>query len=393
MKKKNQILKKGFLMLFLLTAFVSVQIFNPVQTMAQSIFADKPKSDPNDDEKLCFGDKAPLKNDKYCEFYRQYKDNETTNPPVAAQYRNKMLYNVREQLDKYYDDYKNGRKVKTRWFQTILDILGIGLAFTGTVAGGERVKTVIGAVSGSFQAGRNSINDRFQLLQQQILINKMNSNRLEKWTEIVDRMDENVTDFPWENARVLLQQYFIRGNFEDALDSLVDETGNEVTDAQEKLDRAVLGATKKGELENKTKNFNDYILPRLSKAKELEAKIKKTEKERDEAATDAIRTQKIAELDSLNNQKTNLLKNYQAIATAIVVSGDFPAIDEKFKKKFANSPNVLQKFNTLTANIKNNSLLSAEDYDQFYLFISGMVGDDEALNTNFLKILEANKLQ
>lgn len=385
-----QKLKKTIFLLFWLIVVYSVTLFTPLRLNAQSIYSDNPKSYRKDDTKICGGEEGRI-NEKFCVYYRGYRDNETTNPQQALIYRNNMLYVLKREIDDYYEDYKIGREKKTKWFQTVLDILGIGLAFSGTVVRGERAKTVIGAVTGSFLAGRDSVNERFQLLQVKILTNKMESNRLEKWAEILGFMKRGIDEFPWDSAREHLQQYAFRGTYENALNSLVDETGAEVTAARNEV--RVLGEVKQGVFELKIKNFDDYIKPRKVKADELDNKIEKVQKEIDNASSDDIRTAKTSELETLKTQQTNLLKNYQTIVKAILASGDFAVIEENFRDIFKNSPNVLNKFNTLLANIKNDSLLSAKDYDQFLLFINGIVGEDSALNNNFLTILEANKLQ
>jgi hypothetical protein len=83
-----------FYFVLLLIGCFSAYLANPIQINAQdkSIFSDNPKSDRNDDTRLCEGEKAPLRNDKYCMYYRGYRTNEEANPNLARIYRNKMLY-------------------------------------------------------------------------------------------------------------------------------------------------------------------------------------------------------------------------------------------------------------------------------------------------------------
>lgn len=387
MKKQYQNLNKTFFVVFSLIVFFSVQLLNPVQSTAQSIFSNNPQSYSKDDKSLCEGTNAPRKDNKYCVYYIGYRDSETVNPSLAAEYRNKMLYVVKEEIDDYYNAYKNGRKVKTRWFQTLLDILGIGLAFTGTVAGGERVKTVLGATSGSFQAGRNSLNDRFQLLQYQILINKMNANRLEQWTEIVKNMEKDIKDFPWDSSREQLQQYLFRGNFEDALDTLVNETGADVATAEKNLN--ILGAVPKTELDAKVINFKDYIVPLLTKSKKLDTDIRTLTDQISTLPDGTEKEEKSKQLEGLNNKKKNLLDNYKNIWLAIVASGNFEMFDEKIRAKFGSSSAVINKYDEFLAKFKTKPAdVTAEEFDFALTKVNAVAGEDKSLNEVYLTILK-----
>lgn len=234
---KQHLKRKAISFVFLLIGCISVLVTDPIEVYAQdkSIFSNSPQSNPNDDTRLCNATNGPLKDDKYCIYYREYMKYELIDQQSARFYRNKMLFIVKEQVDEYYHDHKGGRKLKNKWFQTVLDILGIGAALAANITNGERAKSVIAASLGAFQAGRNSINERFQLLQFQILINKMTANRTDQWTKIYQSMALNIDQYPWERARGDLQQYFFRGTFSDALDSLVDETGADVAKAKTTL--------------------------------------------------------------------------------------------------------------------------------------------------------------
>lgn len=389
--------KNSFIFTLLFLIISSLNLSNPIKLNAQSIFSNKPQSDANDDSKLCKKNSrkdnknGTLSEDSYCEYYRAYKNNPNSND--AAKYRNKMLFIVKEQVDEFYNDYKNGRKVKTKWFQTILDILGIGLAFSGTVTNGQRAKTVIGAVSGSYLAGRNSVNDRFQLLQQQILINKMNANRLEQWTIIFGNMSKNAEDYPWESAREQLQQYFFRGNFDDALDSLVTETGADVSKAEQNL----LGAVQKSEYTTKLNNFQDYILPMQKKVDQILTDIDKVTSEISALTDETAKTAKQEELKQLNDQKISVIKNYETIWLLILASGDFSAIEEKILNKPGLTQNAKDNFKNFITKIKNKVSIEVikdklNPYDNYLALINGVI-DDSTLNENFLKILKANKLK
>jgi hypothetical protein len=375
-------------LLFILVLWVA-----PSGIIAQSKpppFNQVPKSDPNDDERLCVADKKPLANDKYCKYYAGYKINVDTNNAKAEDYRNQMIDLLQVQIDEYYAGYKNGHVKNTKWFQSVLDILGVGLAFTGNIVGGIRTKTVLAATSSAFQAGRNSVNERFDLLKQQILINKMNANRTNQWARIVGRKGDGVSAFGWDSAKAEMQQYFFRGSFEDALDSLVDDTGAQVRESQQNLQH-VLSAVSNTELTAKLINFTDYLVPMNKTALQLDAEIAAISPIILALPLGAAKVQKQAEEADLKAKKTALLENYKNILTAIKVGGDFDIIDQKIRGKYPAA--VVGLYDTYFGNLKATPpTITADQYDFILTKINAVVGEDAVLNRRFMEILKTHKL-
>ncbi|HRI04226.1 MAG TPA: hypothetical protein PLL77_10835 [Pyrinomonadaceae bacterium] len=345
----------------------------------------------NDDKTVCAtgGSRA---GDTFCDYFKQYKDNETANPILAANARDNMLFILKREVDDYYEEYKVGRAKKTKWFQTVLDILGIGLSLSGTMVNGVRPKTWIGAVSGSFQAGRDSVNDRFNLLQIKILTNKMDSNRLEKWAEILAEMNKNAADFRWDKARSLLQEYTVRGTFENALDSLVNETGSEVTEGEKKvLAATVAGAVPKAELDALLDNFNTFIKPMWERGKKFDTDITaKAAEIAAKAAGDPALPALTQELADLQAGKANLMTNYKNIWDAIVIGGELELIEKRINDKYSAFPAVTGAYTAAKTKIVSN-VPSAPTHDDYYLVLSKMnaiVGGDPELNKMFTAILK-----
>lgn len=393
MKKRFQNLNKTSLIVFSLIIYFLVQISIPIHSNGQSIYSDMPKSYQKDDTKLCAVG-AERYNEDFCIDYRGYLSNETVNPPKAAEFRDKMLYDLKREIDDYYNGYKIGREKKTKWFQTVLDILGIGLAFAGTVSNGARVKTVLGATAGSFLAGRNSVNDRFQLLQQKILINTMESNRLKKWAEIVELMQKDIKEFRWEDARGKLQEYAFRGTFEDALNSLVDESGAQVQNAQINL-KNVRKAVSQTTLKAKLDNFNGFIRPMNVTAIKLDADITAINAAIPGLAAGSPALLKAqGDLADLQTKKNNLMENYKNIWLAIQVNGDFDAIDQKIQTNYGAFPAVIGRYTAFKANFDATppGPITADDYDFVLTKVNAVVGEDEDLNNRFLEILKTHKL-
>ncbi len=367
-------------------------IVPPSEALSQtSIFTGKPNSDPNDDEILCEKANSVLENDKYCVLYKDFKRSFGANNAQAEATRNQMIDLLRLQIDEYYNEYKNGRVKKTRRLQFLLDILGIGLAVAGNIVGGARSKTVLAASSGAFLAGRNSLNDRFDLVRQQILINKMNANRTNQWARIVSLKNESVGSFGWDAAKAEMQQYLFRGSFEDALDSLVEDTGAQVTAAQNNLQQ-VLDAVPEGVLEAKLTNFNDYIAPMNRAAAKISENIRKLT---DEIATlndSPEKEKKEAERRDLIARQENLQQNYQSILTALTASGDFDAIKEKVRTKYPEA--IVQLYDQYLRRYKASPpTITMDEYDFVLTKINGVLGFDEPLGNRFLEILRKYKIQ
>lgn len=202
-----------------------------------------------DDKQLCVigssnksdGDQVQYQNNpknksQFCEYFDAYDAaKKAENVAGAKTARNEMIDLVRGQVDTYYKLRKDGRKTNIRWLQTLLDILEIGTATSITIMKGERAKTVVAAALNGLQGGRTAFNKNFEILQTQVLINKMNANRAEILTEIFKNRDLDIDDYSWYAAKNDLRRYLFAGTFNNALDTLVDETGADVIEAEREL--------------------------------------------------------------------------------------------------------------------------------------------------------------
>lgn len=208
------------------------------------------KMDTNTDDLQFCGAKADT---DFCALYQNYKhgvdlatQNDAT-PDEKRAARNEMIEVVRGQADTYYKLRKDGRKTKIRWLQTLFDFLEIGTAGAIGIMNGERAKTVTGIGLNILQGGRTSLTKNFEILQTQVLINKMNANRADIFAEIVQKKGLSAEDYSWYAAKNDLRRYLLAGTFNNALDSLVDETGAAVVAAQNNLrvvqNQLIIGAT------------------------------------------------------------------------------------------------------------------------------------------------------
>jgi hypothetical protein len=278
---KNYLHSASFRILVLLLGVVTVFSFvDPGPVMGQK----QPKvlklDVDADDKTLCASNAS-----EYCVFYGRYDKPGAVNYQ-RVQARNEMIQLVRGQIDTYYKLRKDGRKTKLRWLQTLLDFLEIGAATSIAIMNGERAKTVVGAALNGFQGGRTAFNKNFEVLQTQVLINKMNSNRAEIFTEILRSMSKNAEDYSWYAAKNDLRRYLFAGTFNNALDSLVEETGANVSRAERTL-RVIEKGLVVGEVPRKSVDLSRLAAEALAK---LDAALKSTDEPTKQKATDTLRT-------------------------------------------------------------------------------------------------------
>jgi hypothetical protein len=217
---------------------VLVLIFVCILAVGSSLAQKKPtalKLDADaDDKSLCEG---ALKESQFCEYHKTYNRPSSTEAQKRSA-RNEMIQLVRGQVDTYYKLRKDGRKTKIRWLQTLLDFLEIGAATSIAIMNGERARGVVGSALTGFQGGRTAFNKNFEILQTQVLINTMNTNRANIFAEIVTSSARPSSDYTWYAAKNDLRRYLFAGTFNNALDTLVDQTGANVERAERNL-RAV----------------------------------------------------------------------------------------------------------------------------------------------------------
>lgn len=170
---------------------------------------------------------------------KDYDDNKNgtteAEKEIAKLSRNRLIGIGREQVDAMFDSYIRNDRKKRQLIQFVLDFLEMGAATAIALTNGERAKTVVSEGLGALQASRTSLNKNFQLLERQILINKMAADRATILTAILSKRDLDVGQYSWEDARADLRVYRNAGTLDGALTNLSSDVGKQKTDAEEKL--------------------------------------------------------------------------------------------------------------------------------------------------------------
>lgn len=181
---------------------------------------------------------------QFCDLFTLYdanKDGNEIGKRIALNARNDMIDLVVGQVDTYFKQRKDGRRTRIRFYQSVLDFLRIGGELAVTIMNGERAKTIVGASLAALNTGSTRFDENFQIIQTQVLINKMLTRRAEILTEIIRSKDKpvratNASDaYSWYQAKNDLRRYLLAGTFNDALDTLVQETGADVERAENVL--------------------------------------------------------------------------------------------------------------------------------------------------------------
>jgi hypothetical protein len=157
------------------------------------------------------------------------------NREKAKELRNRLIGIGREQVDAMYFSYIKSDRKKRQLLQFLLDFLEIGAATAISLTNGERARTVISEGLGAVQASRTSLNKNFQLLERQMLINKMAADRATILTSILSKRELDVAQYPWEDARADLRTYRDSGTLDTARSSLSSDIGKQRFDAEETL--------------------------------------------------------------------------------------------------------------------------------------------------------------
>jgi hypothetical protein len=179
---------------------------------------------------------------------------DVTNPAAAKLARNKLIAITVEQVDTAFNEYRTKSRKNTDRLNFLFDFLEIGASSAiSIVKGGLRAKSMIGEGLSLFQGSRSAFNKDFRFLERQILFDKMVAKRSEKLTAIYGKLNQETLEYPWEQARSELRDYFFAGTIDEALSGLSRDTGaaaaTAVADlAEAKKNAGIVGAVSTKEL-------------------------------------------------------------------------------------------------------------------------------------------------
>jgi|GEM_PF-5743179 len=203
-----------------------------------------------------------------------------SNPGNAKLARNKLIAIGVEQVDAAFNEHRTKTRKRTDRLNFLFDFLEIGASSAiSIVSGGLRAKSLIGESLSLFQGTRSAFNKDFKFLEKQLLFDKMVALRADKLTEIYKKLDKEVLEYPWEQARSEVRDYFFAGTIDEALSGLSRDTGAQAVSAEAALKEAKKAAGIVGPVSEEQKSahkaFEAVIKPIIDKNAEASSRLKK----------------------------------------------------------------------------------------------------------------------
>ncbi len=171
----------------------------------------------------------------YAQDFKDYTDDlkktDSASVADAAKLRNKMVYSIAAEIDYAFYDYEIKLYLNQGKFHVGADFLQLGLAAGSTVSIGARGKTILGALLTGVTGMNLSIDKNFFGQQTvQAIANSMEANRDQIKTTILKQLTtQDVTAYPFADARADLIKYFFAGTLSGGLQKLGQTAA---TDAQ-----------------------------------------------------------------------------------------------------------------------------------------------------------------
>ena len=185
-----------------------------------------------------------------------------TDPVAAKLARNKLVAIGVEQVDAAFNDYRKKSRKRHDLLQFLFDFLEIGASSAiNIITGTERSRELIAEGLSMFQGSRAAFNKDFKFLERQLLFDKMVAKRAQKLKAIYEKVNSDVVDYPWEQARSELREYFYAGTMDEALSSLSVDTGAEAQASLKALEDAKKAAGVKGKVTKAETDADAAITP------------------------------------------------------------------------------------------------------------------------------------
>jgi hypothetical protein len=144
------------------------------------------------------------------------------------------------EIDKNYNKFRNSLFGRVAAAQTSLEVATLGLTSAITLAGGETVKAILGAIStglagSALSFGKNVLKEK----SSDLLISRMDSLRRDKWADIFRQLQLEDNKYSWYQAERDLIEYFWAGSIPAAIQSIFVESGAKQDKADTAIKRAI----------------------------------------------------------------------------------------------------------------------------------------------------------
>lgn len=142
--------------------------------------------------------------------------------------RNQILSDLMTIIDSNYHSYEDNLRNDKSTQEFLADLATLGLTAAATVSGGEETKTILSAIATGVVGVNTAANkEYFQNNAIQALQLQMRAARSKVETSLIKGMKQSIKDYPLEAGIRDIVQYYYAGSLNDALISLVQNSGSE----------------------------------------------------------------------------------------------------------------------------------------------------------------------
>lgn len=307
--------------------------------------------------------------------------------------RNRLIAITVEQVDTAFNDFRKKSRKRTDTLSFLFDFLEIGASSAISIVKGERPKSLIGEALSLFQGSRSAFNKDFRFLERQILFDKMVAKRSDKLTALYAKLNKNTVEYPWEQARSELRDYFFAGTIDEALSSLSRDTGAEAKTSEAALIEAkraagIVGAPTIDAVNESKANFS--LIRRISTVGITAERGLADERKKAAAAQEQT---KIAELEKTTK---DVLDDWRGLFDVIQADKTLKPLLEQIPRVYSDGdPQEKQDLEDMLIRVKENKNPSLTDYDSIALKLSDLISEslstDPSLAGHLKTILSTSK--
>ena len=172
-----------------------------------------------------------------------------TSPLQTRESRNECMWALIGMIDQKYIPYRAGLRSLATGTAAVADILSLGLTSAATAAGGAATKTILSAINTGVIGSKTALDTDYLYNKSiDIVTNQMDADRSEQLTSIIKNMNNEVATYGMTQAKDDLLQYYAKGTFASALESLTSKTASNATTCENeaKTAKAAMSAGQSG---------------------------------------------------------------------------------------------------------------------------------------------------
>jgi hypothetical protein len=159
---------------------------------------------------------------------------------LTADQRNRVIEDLIFLIDVNYHQFEDDLYKGRASFDTVTDLLIIGLGAAGSLVDASGTQAILAAISGGIGGSRVSINKNFFREQStNALISTMRATRKAKLKMMLDAETLSLSDYPMSRVLLDITEYYNAGTIIGAFESIVAEAGQKERTAANAIEKKV----------------------------------------------------------------------------------------------------------------------------------------------------------